>query len=358
MSIAKNAEQTTSFFEFWPSWVMYLPVGLQWIVLAIRYRSITLPFLANPSLTLSGMVGVPKSELLKQASGKCADVILPWVTFIVDNRSEQALANEFIQTASEQGIHLPFACKPDIGCRGVGVKLVENKEQLASIIQTYPEGATLMCQKLASYEAEVGIFYVKNPNTGKSEIPSMTTKILPRITGDGTHTLGELIESDSRAGPLKRLYFERHKSAWNDIPASGEKIRLVFSASHSKGAIFTDAREHITPALTQEIDEIMQGLPNFYYGRLDVKFSDIESLKKGDNLEVIEINGASAESIHIWDKNAKFLDAIKALLWQYRTLFSLGAYHRSKGKTPPSLGEFFKKLRLERRLTKNYPLTD
>ena len=47
-------------FEFWPSWVMYFPVAVQWIALSLHYRSITLPFLANPSLRLSGMVGVPK----------------------------------------------------------------------------------------------------------------------------------------------------------------------------------------------------------------------------------------------------------------------------------------------------------
>ena len=75
-------------------------------------------------------------------------------------------------------------------------------------------------------------------------------------------------------------------------------------------------------------------------------------------LEIVEINGASAESIHIWDKDARFTHAVSALLWQYRTLFRIGAYHRSKGKKPPSLATFLKSWRLERSLTKNYPVTD
>lgn len=337
---------------------MYFPVVAQWVVLALRHRSLTVPFLANPCLHLSGMVGVPKSTLLQQAQGKVAETILPWIAFTVDRGSEREQAERCIAKAAEQAIYLPFACKPDIGCRGVGVKLVETTEQLVDIILSYPVGATLLCQKLASYEPEVGVFYVKDPQTGQASIPSMTVKILPRITGDGVHTLGELIEQDPRAGKLKFLYYERHKKQWDTIPAPQESVRLVFSASHSKGAIFIDARKHITPALIKTIDELMQGLPDFYYGRLDIKFKDLDMLKEGKLLEIIEINGASAESIHIWDKDTKFREAIRALLWQYRTLFTIGVFHRKNGKQPPTLRDFLSAWKTERQLTKHYPLTD
>ena len=102
----------------------------------------------------------------------------------------------------------------------------------------------------------------------------------------------------------------------------------------------------------------MDGLPDFYYGRLDVKFKDIESLEKGETLEIIEINGASSESIYIWDKDTTFKEAIRALLWQYATLFKIGAFHRSQGKKAPTLRTFLKHWRTERHLTKHYPLTD
>lgn len=337
---------------------MYFPVVIQWVVLSLRHRSLTLPFLANPNLHLSGMVGVPKSALMNQATDQAAELILPWIAYQVDSNAALDQAQTCIRQAAAQSIQLPFACKPDIGCRGVGVKLVETSEQLADIIQQYPEDATLLCQQLASYESEVGVFYVKNPRTGTATIPSMTIKTLPRVVGDGEQTLGQLIEQDPRAGKLTFLYYERHKDRWETVPAAGESVRLVFSASHSKGAIFTDAREHITPELTEAIGGIMEGLPNFYYGRLDVKFRDLVSLKQGQGLEIIEVNGASAESIHIWDKNTPFREAVRALLWQYRTLFSIGAHHRAQGLRPPSLREFLTALKTERQLTKHYPLTD
>jgi hypothetical protein len=354
----KNKERTVSFFEFWPSWAMYLPVGAQWIYHSIRYRSLTLPFLANPSLTLSGMVGVPKSELMNQASTECAKAILPWIDFTVDETDAHSQAQNCIARAQERGIEMPMVCKPDIGCRDVGVKLVKNIEQLTAIIESYPPGATLLCQKLASWEPEVGIFYVKDPETGTSTIASLTLKSSPTMIGDGHHTLGQLIEQDPRAGQLTRLYYDRHKDTWDTIPAQGETIKLVFSASHSKGAIFTNAHKHITPALTEKIADLMNDLPDFYYGRLDVKFKDIASLEKGETLQIIEINGASSESIYIWDKDTTFKAAIRALLWQYATLFKIGAYHRAQGKNVPTLRTFLKHWRTERHLTKHYPLTD
>lgn len=354
----KDNRRRVSFFEFWPGWIMYFPVGLQWIGLSLWYRSMTLPFLANPRLTLSGMVGVGKSELMTQATGLCKETILPWVLFTVHKEEASTQAQECLGMAAAAGIHLPFVCKPDIGCRGVGVKLVKNAEELERVIACYPVGVPLICQKLASWEPEVGIFYVKNPEAGCGNIVSLTFKYLPTVMGDGVSTLGALVQSDPRAGQLQYLYEARHKHVWHSVPAHGEVVRLVFSASHSKGAIFRDGRAHITDALTQKIDDIMMGLPEFYYGRLDVKFSDLESLKMGKNMQVVEINGASAESIHIWDKDAKFWNAIKTLLWQYRTLFRIGAYHRKNGHTPPSLKVLIRHCLKERRLVEHYPPTD
>jgi len=102
----------------------------------------------------------------------------------------------------------------------------------------------------------------------------------------------------------------------------------------------------------------MDDLPNFYYGRLDVKYAVLASLQKGETLEIVEINAASAESTHIWDRNTKFSTAVKTLLWQYRTLFKLGAFHRKNGRIPPSLKTFLHHWRIERNLGKYYPFTD
>lgn len=353
-----NNDKTTSFFEFWPTKLMYTPVAIQWLLLSIKHRSITLPLLANPKLTLSGMVGVGKSELFQQATGFCQESILSWIKLNTNNSSADKQALQWIKKANEHGLSLPFVCKPDIGCRGSGVKLIHDQTELQEIIASYPEGTALILQKLASYEPEAGIFYVKMPNQSKGEVVSLTLKSSPMVIGDGLSTLKQLLQQDPRACNLLHMYQDRHQAIWNKVLEKNKKLNLIFAASHCHGAVFLDARDQITKELTDSINRMMDGLPEFYYGRLDVKFANLEELKKGKTIEIIEINGASAESIHIWDKRSKFIDAIKTLLWQYKVLFKLGAHHKLQGAKPPGIKKLYKYWRKEKNLAKYYPETD
>lgn len=357
-SIRGSQPRVVSFFEFWPTWVMYAPVALQWVVLSFRYRSLTLPFIANPKLTISGMVGVTKSELMSQAGPKCDAAILDWDVHTITDAPLPEQINAWLERLQGKGIHFPLVCKPDIGCRGSGVKLIHDVEQLYSVMAQYPLGANLLGQKLASWEPEVGIFYVKKPGNEKGEVVSLTIKYSPYVIGDGKSTLGELVDKDNRAKQLLEIYQHRHIDNWQQVIAKDEPYRLVFSASHCRGAVFEDACHHITPELTRAIDELMSDLPEFYYGRLDAKYSNLQDLKSGENIEVVEINAASAESIHIWDKNTTLFTAIKTLLWQYRTLFQIGHENRKKGYKTPGIKKILQHWLKERSLTKYYPDTD
>jgi hypothetical protein len=348
----------TSFFEFWPTWLVYLPVVLQSLLLALRYRSLTLPLIANPRLPLSGMVGVEKSALLKQAGGRCQQVILPWFVHLRTDAELSLQLSQLEQTIKARQFTFPLVCKPDIGCRGSGVKLVQDRQQLLATLQCYPPGAGMFVQTLASWEPEAGIFYVRHPHQDHGDIISMALKYTPYVVGDGQRSLRQLIADDQRAGELQHLYFQRHADQLETVIAAGQPFRLVFAASHCRGAIFRDARSYISEALVARIDQLMQDIPEFHYGRLDIKFKDIDSLQRGEQLQIVEINSASSESLHIWDRNTSLSEAITSLLFQYRTLFKLGASNRRRGYTTPRLGQLLAAWKKERQLTRSHPATD
>lgn len=350
--------KVTSIFEFWPNSIMYFPVAIQWLGLAIKYRSMTLPLNVNPKLTLSGMVGAQKSELFSQAKGACYKAILPWILHQTDDRVAVIQAQEWLEQIMQKEINYPFVCKPDIGCRGSGIKLIKSFQQLQDYVSAYPAGTPLLAQKLSSWDPEAGIFYVREPDQSQGKIVSLALKHSPYVIGDGLSTLEQLIDQDRRAKLLKSVYYQRLKQDWDKVIEKNESVRLVFSASHCRGAIFKDAREHITPELTEKINKIMQGLPEFHYGRLDVKFSSLDNLKQGGDIEIVEINGASSESIHIWDSRTSLKEAISTLLWQYRKLFVIGEKNRQRGFIPSSIAKFYKHWQKERALAKHYPLTD
>ena len=77
MPALDNTGRATSFFEFWPIWLMYIPVAIQWLFLAVRYQSLSLPLIANPGIPLSGMVGVSKSAVFDLAGYYARQWILP-----------------------------------------------------------------------------------------------------------------------------------------------------------------------------------------------------------------------------------------------------------------------------------------
>ncbi len=347
-----------SYFEFWPTWLMYLPVAVQWLALAVRYRSLTLPLIANPAIPLSGMVGVPKTAVFKQAGDSARCWILPWVEYQVTDRSPACQADEVKALLTARGLALPVVAKPNLGCRGAGVRLLQNETQLRCYLENFPRKATIQFQQLAEWEAEAGVFYVRHPDSDSGEVTSLTLKYMPYVVGDGVSTLGELVAGDPRAGRLEHLYRARHAQLWDSVLAAGEPFRLVFSASHCRGAVFRDGSDYISEQLQDTLDGIFDDIPGFYYGRLDIKFKDHESLVKGENFVIIEINGASSESIHIWDRNTSLGDAVVTLLSQYRTLFSLGHANRRRGHRPPGLRALWDAWRHESGLVRQYPSND
>jgi hypothetical protein len=66
----------------------------------------------------------------------------------------------------------------------------------------------------------------------------------------------------------------------------------------------------------------------------DVKFKSLESFLRGEDFEVVEINGASAEATHIWDAKMKLTDAYRTLFRQFEILFEIGDANRRRGFKP------------------------
>ncbi|WP_230425610.1 ATP-grasp domain-containing protein [Spartinivicinus ruber] len=351
--------KAVSFFEFWPTQLVYLPVVVQWLMLTLKYRSINLPLIANPKIPLGGMVGEAKSDVFKLANGKAKQFIAPAISLTVEKKvvASQQVA-EIVTRLAKQGIQLPVVAKPDIGCRGVGVRIVRDQQQLVDYIEYFPNQASLILQELVPYEAEAGIFYIRYPGKEKGEIFSITLKYAPYVFGNGKDNLQALIEADPRASKVAHLYLSRHQQHLDIVLPEGQPFRLAFAGSHSRGSIFRDGKQLITPALTAKLDEITKDIDEFYYGRLDVRFKDAELLKQGRDFKIVEINGASSEATHIWDRNASLKDVYKALFYQYKTLFEIGEINRRRGFKIPGLKALWQAYKKEKNLVASYPATE
>lgn len=330
-------------FEFWPLWVMYLPVVIYWLLLSLRYRSFGLPLVVNPGIDLGGMIGESKSAILDQAGPALRRVILPFAVFSRTAGKPGADAAIALQAAKRAGLDFPLVVKPDQGCRGSGVSRVASETELEQYLAGVSAGEGLLLQQLAPFSAEAGVFYMRHPGEESGRIVSLTLKYQPHVTGDGQRTLEQLVRDHPRARYLAEMHCRKHRERMGEVLAAGENFVLEFAGSHCRGSIFRNGNGYITPAMEAAFDHLLKQLPEFYYGRLDVKFRSLESLQQGSDFCIIEINGVSSEQTHIWDSRTGFYEAQKVLLGQYRTLFAMGNALRRQGHKVPSAWTMIKR---------------
>lgn len=354
-----NSTNSTSFFEFWPNQIIYIPVVFQWLFLSLRYRSLSLPLIANPSIHLAGMIGESKSSVFQQAGETARNHIAPYIVFYNDSmQTIMSRANNVLTILNQSNLTFPLIAKPDMGCRGAGVKILRDENTLIDYLKCFPDNAYLLLQYKVPFEAEAGIFYIRKPGQKQGEIFSITLKYTPYVIGDGIKTLQQLIENDPRASKISDIYLKRHFEHLNTVIPENQAFRLSFAGSHSKGSIFRNGNAYISKQLSTAFDEITSDIDGFYYGRFDVRFESIEKLTQGKGFSILEINGASSEATHIWDHNTQLGEVYKTLFYQYKTLFSIGNINRKQGYKTPSIWQLLKAWRNESKLVKQYPETD
>lgn len=344
-----------------PTQLFYFPLALHWLWLAIRYRSLSLPTLVNPRIELGGLWGESKQVYLDMVAGPERRWLARYATMA---RGADAVAEgeRAVALAAAAGLGFPLVAKPDIGWQGFGVRPVADPDDLRAYVAAFPEGAALMLQEMVPWEAEAGVFYVRQPGEAAGRVVALTFRYFPHVTGDGVRSVHDLILADERAAWKAGLHLGlqgRHAglpaAVLDSIPAAGAVVRLAFIGSIRVGGLYRDAATHITPALSARFDAISRAMPEFHYGRYDIRFGSVERLEAGEDFRIIEINGAGSESISAWDPGMPLGAVYRRLLAHQRMLFEIGAANRARGYRTPGFVAILRAAWKQRRLIARYP---
>lgn len=357
-----DLKKTVAQAERIPNPILYIPVGLYYIFLGIRYRSLTLPSASNPKIETGGFMGESKASVMEMVGKEQQE----WIAEFVSVQRNGLGGNEDVEKAltlmKDKNLDFPIVAKPDIGWNGYGVRLVEDSSHLTQYISDFPHNEKIILQRPVPHDGEAGVFYVRIPGEESGKLYSITLRYFPFVTGDGKSTLRELIQNDSRTR-LRADYYLGGKSEHvgfgeqdlDQVPKEGELIRLSFIGSLRVGGLYRDATHLITPELTARFDKIAQSMPEFYFGRFDIRFESVEKLMKGEGFNIIEINGAGAEAIQAWDPNVPLTKLYREFFKSYRLLFKIGNLNRGRGFKPMSFTDFIKAIRRQNRLIMQYP---
>lgn len=348
-----------------PAPLFYLPIAAQWMWLGLRHRSLTLPTAADPLIEAGGMWGESKSACLRLAGPAAREWIAPFGS-IRRGADATAVAADMARADSamaEAGLSFPVVVKPDIGWRGFGVRLIADRNALGDYLAAFPAGEAVVLQRPVPWDGEAGVHYVRLPGEAEGRIFSLTFRYYPHVVGNGSATLRDLILCDERASWKADAHLgtdPKHLGAavtmdLDRVPAVGEVVRLAFIGSNRVGGLYRDGADHITPMLTRRIDQIARDIPEFWFGRFDIRFESIEKLEQGAGFSIIEINGIGGESIDVWDPAMSFADVYRRLFRQQSLLFAIGAHNRARGFRPQHAGRFLRCALRQQSLIRRYP---
>lgn len=318
-------------FEYWPFWAFYTPVWLAWPFLAIKGRSLVFFTASNPFIPLGGCVEESKSAILSQ---------LP------QSYLPQWKLLRTIQDCEELTFSWPLVAKPDVGERGDHVAIVSTLSDLKNYAQRL--GRPFIVQEYLPSNFEAGVMVVRFPDSNKILVTSIVTKAFLQVTGDGIHTLDQLIEGFPRA----RFQWQRLKSLGADgtrIPAAQEVVLLEPIGNHKRGTTFISGQHLRCQAVQSTVEKIVADIPGFHFGRFDLKAPSLEAFLRGEGWRIMELNGAFSEPGHIYDPKEKLWRAWRDLVHHWWLLATVSGQNIRLGKNAGGFWEFMRVWKAYRR---------
>lgn len=307
-------------WEYWPWYIVYIPVFGYWFYLGFRARAIFFFSAANPSIKYGGMVSASKKKIL--------DLLPQEYTPSTVLLEATVQKGDFVRKMDEVGLNYPIILKPDLGERGWKVEKVNNEKELESYLDSAK--GDILLQEYLDLPFEAGIFYYRLPGQDRGTISSVVLKEFLYVVGDGESTLEELILKKPRA----RIHYVNLKYVYgeelNKIPPTDARVQLEPIGNHNRGTTFLNGNHLIDEELTRSFEAISQQIDGFYYGRFDVRCKDEKALKRGE-VKIMELNGAASEPAHIYHPGFSIFKGYQVLFHHWKMLYRISKANHKKG---------------------------
>lgn len=262
----------------------------------------------------------PKSEI----DGLIPAAFKPVTLFFTAGTGFDAISTAL----KEKKIGFPLVVKPDIGMQGKAVVRVDNEAELKNAAERFT--VNFIVQPFIAYPKEVGIFYVRYPFDEHGTITGIVEKEFLTVTGDGQHSIEQLLSSSPRHILQLPALREKLGKKIHAVPEKGMRLELVPYGNHARGSMFLDSTGKKCKEIETVIDNVCRQIDEFYYGRLDIRFTCFEELAAGKNWCIIELNGAGSEPTHMYDPRHSLFFAWKEIIRHWEMLFRVSIQNKKR----------------------------
>ena len=281
-----------------PFGLFHLPLILTWIAFAVRYRSLTLPTVANPCRRTGGLWGEAKSDYFLDVAASERRWIADFVS-VTRSRTSRTLypdldrAREALRAG---GLAFPLIAKPDIG-RHAACRIADIAE-LREYLRHFPGGEKLIFQRLVPHSGKAAVLYARLPGASRGRLLSLTLRT------DG---------------------------------------------------VCCDGRRHITPALEARLDALARSMREFHCGRFDLRFASIDALERGEDFVIVEICGLGGALDRAWDPAMPLTEIYRRMIDRQRIMFLIGEKNRARGFEPVGCADMVRSMLRQSQLSRRYP---
>ena len=316
-------------WEFWSMNVVYIPIVTYFAWLALKARNIFFFSAANPNIETGGLFGASKYRQLAFLPTH----LKPKTVLVAPN----IMLPQIVELLAQANIQFPCIAKPDKAERGIGVALLYNDSDLANYLDC--NKTDFVIQSYIDYPFEAGVFVYRLPEAAAFSIPSIVIKEFLSVEGDGSSSINDLIQANFRARLVADRLAQKLGDRLREIPTLGQTVLLEPIGNHNRGTKFINGNNHISPELEAIFTEICAYLPDFHYGRLDLRAPSLAHFLRGDDIKIVEVNGVNAEPAHIYDPATPPLTAWRALLYHWSIIYDISRNNIKKGVKPMTFDE-------------------
>src|SRR5262249_55826 len=153
-----------------PLGLFYLPLIASWIGFASRYRSLTLPTIANPCHPGAVMWGESKSGYLVDVTGGAREYVP--VRRSGGQRTLFGDLERIRQLLCGAGLAFPLIAKPDIGRHGM--RRIDDVPALREYLRHFPPGQKVILQRFVLYTGEASVLYARLPAAQSGRVLSLS----------------------------------------------------------------------------------------------------------------------------------------------------------------------------------------
>lgn len=359
--------------EYWPTQAFYFPFYPRFLWMALRNGGVRQVTCCNPEIENGGGWAGESKVAIMDKLAPAGSVVLP--TYLVPVGAtaleRAALLRDLMERHTAIG-EFPIVLKPNEAQRGHAFKLARSMEQAEQYLSEMTAAA--VAQPYHAGPEECGIFWMRYSKKqlaagtgpdGRSILQgrlgfiySVTRKEFPRVTGDGSRTLEQLVKQHPRYRRQAAVFLSRFANDASRVPARGEEVRLAISGNHCQGTLFRDGADLITPDLEAEVDRIARVFPRLDYGRFDVRFSSEDELKQGRGMAIIELNGSSSEPTNMYDPDRSYFWALGVLARMWQQVLELAKERRAEGVKPLTVRQFIHLIRENAKSLKGSSVAD